>query len=72
MLIRGEGVEDGDSDDEFELLGLRGDIVLHLDPATRAPLQLEGRVKIAGNAKMRLVELATVAPGQDAQIEQHR
>ncbi len=58
MLIRGESI-DGDSDDEFELLGLRGDIVLHLEPVTRAPLQFEGRVKIAGNVRMRLVDLTT-------------
>ena len=62
LLIRGEGIDDGDSDDEFELLGLRGDIVLHMDPTTRAPLQLEGRVKIAGHVTMRLVNLTIVSP----------
>ena len=55
--MRGEAVDDGDSENEFELLGLRGDIDLHIDPETRAPLQIEGRVKIAGHTIMRLTYL---------------
>jgi len=63
MLMRGEVIDGGDA--EFELLGLRGDIVLHLDPATRAPLQLEGHIKIAGHTKVRLIEMtATNRAGQ--------
>lgn len=58
MLIRGESIDEN-SDDEFEMLGLRGDIVLHVDPVTRAPLQLEGRVKIAGHVRMRLIGLTS-------------
>jgi hypothetical protein len=50
-------IDDGDSDDQFELLGLRGDIDIHIDPVTRAPIQLEGKVKIAGHAVMRLTHL---------------
>ncbi len=57
LLVRGQMVDDGDSDDQFELLGLRGDIDIHIDPETRAPLQLEGNVKIAGHAVMRLTRL---------------
>ena len=57
LMIRGEGLDDGDDKDEFELLGLRGDIRMHMDPKTRAPLQLKGRVKIAGNVTMRIKEL---------------
>jgi hypothetical protein len=57
LLLRGNMVDDGDSDDQFELLGLRGDIDIHIDPVTRAPLQLEGNVKIAGHAVMRLKNL---------------
>lgn len=57
LLIRGESLDDGDSEKEFELLGLRGDIVMHIDPRTRAPLQIEGRVKIAGHTIMRIREL---------------
>lgn len=54
LLIRGEGLDDGDDKDEFELLGLRGDIVMYMDPKTRAPLQLNGRVKIAGKVTLRI------------------
>ncbi|MFW2405185.1 MAG: hypothetical protein ACN4GT_10490 [Gammaproteobacteria bacterium] len=54
LLVRGDMVDDGDSDDQFELLGLRGDIDIHIDPVTRAPIQIEGNVKIAGHAIMRL------------------
>lgn len=57
LLIRGEGLDDGDDKNEFELLGLRGDIRMHMDPKTRAPLQLKGKVKIAGNVTMRIKNL---------------
>jgi len=57
LLIRGEGLDDGDDEDEFELLGLRGDITMHMDPKTRAPLQLTGRVKIAGQVTLRIKDL---------------
>jgi hypothetical protein len=46
----------GDDDEPFELLGLRGDLELLLDPQTRVPLQLKGRVKIAGPLTVRLRE----------------
>lgn len=57
LLVRGDMVDDGDSDDEFELLGLRGDIDIHIDPVTRAPIQIKGDVKIAGKAVMRLTRI---------------
>jgi len=57
LLLRGELVDDGDDDDQFELLGLRGDIDIYIDPVTRAPIRLEGNVKIAGHAIMRLTHL---------------
>lgn len=44
-------------DDDLELLGLRGRLELLLDPATRAPLQLSGDVKILGTVTLRLAEL---------------
>jgi len=57
LMVRGQMVDDGDSDDQFELLGLRGDIDIHIDPVTRAPIQIEGNVKIAGHAVMRLTRI---------------
>jgi hypothetical protein len=45
---------DGDEEDDFELLGLRGDLDLALDPKTRAPLELRGSVKVVGPVTVRL------------------
>ena len=57
LLIRGTPIEGEDSDADFEMLGLHGDLILHLDPDTRAPLRLEGKVKIAGRVIMRINDL---------------
>jgi hypothetical protein len=54
ILIRGEPAENGDEKDEFEMLGLKGDIELLLEPETRLPLQLNGNVKIVGRVSFRL------------------
>jgi hypothetical protein len=43
-----------DADEEFELLGLRGDLDVLLDPKTRAALELRGRIKIAGQVTVHL------------------
>ena len=59
LLIHGEDINGGDDENSFELLGLHGDIVLHMDPTTRAPLQLAGLVKIAGPVTLQLVSLTT-------------
>jgi len=44
-------------DDELELLGLRGKLELLLDPATRAPLELSGDVRILGKVTLRLAAM---------------
>lgn len=46
-----------DDDEDFELLGLHGDLELLLDPKTRAPLELRGRVKIVGQVTVHLRRL---------------
>jgi hypothetical protein len=51
-----------DSDDELELLGLKGTLELHLDPATRAPLSLSGNVAIIGPVTLRLRSLRRAPP----------
>ena len=55
LLVRGEGLNP-DDDQEFQLLGLQGDIELYLQPETRLPLQLNGKIKILGKVKFRLRE----------------
>lgn len=52
--LTGLPVPGADPDEELELLGLRGRLELLLDPATRAPLQLSGDVKIVGSVTLRL------------------
>jgi hypothetical protein len=54
LRINGSPTDATAEDEPFELLGLQGDLELLLDPATRAPLQLRGRVRIAGDVTVRL------------------
>lgn len=46
------GAEGGDA--SFELAGLRGDVEMLLDPLTRTPLQLSGKVPYAGTVTIRV------------------
>jgi hypothetical protein len=39
---------------DFEFLGLRGDVEMWLDKKTRVPIQISGRVPVAGKANVRL------------------
>ncbi|MCL4779550.1 MAG: hypothetical protein KJ049_05140 [Gammaproteobacteria bacterium] len=48
---------DKGSDDEFELLGLRGNIELLLDAETRTPLLLSGSAPVLGRVTLRLSEV---------------
>lgn len=58
LSLEGRPVPGADpEDDDLELLGLRGRLELLLDPATRAPLQLSGNVKILGSVTLRLAAL---------------
>ncbi len=50
-----EGSEAG-----FQLLGLRGDVDIYLDPGNRVPVQVSGRVPYAGRVRFRLTEAALV------------
>ena len=53
LYIEGDTLGEGDPDDGFEMLGLRGKLELLIDPQTRAPLRLSGRAKIVGNVTLR-------------------
>lgn len=46
-----------DDPDDFELLGLRGNLELFLDPVTRAPLELRGHARMFGQVTVRLTGL---------------
>jgi hypothetical protein len=61
LVITGDPGTAG-SDDELELLGLRGALELYLDPATRAPLQLSGNVAIIGAVTLRVRSLRRATP----------
>ncbi|MEO7387318.1 MAG: hypothetical protein ABIX37_10315 [Gammaproteobacteria bacterium] len=54
LSLQGLPVAGGDPDEDLELLGLRGRLELLLDPATRAPLQLSGKVKVLGSVTLKL------------------
>jgi hypothetical protein len=55
LSLKGLPVPGGKTgDDDLELLGLRGQLELLLDPETRAPLQLSGTVKVVGSVTLRL------------------
>jgi hypothetical protein len=56
IVVRGVA-EPGGDDEELELLGLSGELALSLDPETRTPLQLAGRVKILGGVTLRLASV---------------
>jgi hypothetical protein len=49
---------DASTSTQFQLLGLQGDVVIHLDPRTRVPLEISGRVPRAGKVRIRLKRLA--------------
>jgi hypothetical protein len=46
--------QEASDENDFELLGLRGDSELLLDPTSRAPLELRGRAKIIGEIALRI------------------
>lgn len=54
LRLRGAPLDAGADAEDFELLGLSGDLELLLDPVNRLPLELHGRVKVAGQVTVRL------------------
>lgn len=55
LVIRGSPLhEAGGENEQFELLGLQGDIELLLEPASRAPLELRGRARMIGEVTFHL------------------
>jgi len=46
----------GDAEEDFNFLGLEGNLVVYLDPEHRLPLQIEGKVPYAGRVRIKLCE----------------
>lgn len=61
VVLRGDPDTAG-GDDELELLGLRGNPEICLDPVTRAPLEISGNVAIIGQVTLRLKALRHAPP----------
>lgn len=62
ILLRGRGVGADAAEDEFRFLGMRGDVRVYLDAATRAPVLISGRLGWLGRAKVRLREVVLARP----------
>lgn len=54
VRVRGAALDPADGDESFELLGLRGDLELLLEPRQRLPLALRGRIKVLGDVTVEL------------------
>jgi len=50
-------ISDLDEDEEFSFLGFEKDIAIFIDPATRIPLQLSGKIPNVGNETVKLNEV---------------
>ena len=54
LSLRSRTIEHGEQVPELELLGLRGDISIYLDPELRVPIELRGDLRIVGRGRIRL------------------
>jgi len=57
ISVDARALDPDSSESDLEILGLRGDVVFLLDPRTRAPLEVSGKVPVAGTVKVRLQEI---------------
>ncbi len=53
LSVRPRATE-GEGETDFKLLGLEGDIDIHLEPDSRALLQVSGKIAVAGKVRLRL------------------
>lgn len=53
---------DGKKGDDFKFLGIEGDVELHLDPQTRALVQISGKAPYAGKLRFVLTEVVLASP----------
>lgn len=54
LTLRSRAVRRGEEAPELELLGLRGDVTVFLDPELRVPIELRGDLRWAGRGRIRL------------------
>jgi hypothetical protein len=54
ILVDAQHLDPDSTEDHLDIMGMKGDVTVHLDPKTRAPLQVSGKVPIAGNTKVKL------------------
>ena len=54
ILVDAKHLDPDSNEAHMEFMGLGGDITILLDPTTRVPLEVSGKVKVAGNVKIRL------------------
>ena len=62
IRVSGSRLEDDEADSGFRFLGLRGNVYVFLDEATRAPLLITGRIGWLGRAQVKLERLILGAP----------
>ena len=57
IRLTGRGLGDDAEASDFRFLGMRGEVEVLLDPVTRAPVEISGRVGWLGRARVRLERL---------------
>ena len=54
ILVDAQHLDPDSIEDDLEIMGMKGDIEIYLDAETRAPLQISGKVPVAGNTHIKL------------------
>jgi hypothetical protein len=54
ILIDAQQLDPGAEEADLDFMSMKGDIAIYLDPETRAPLRISGKVPVAGMAHVRI------------------
>lgn len=54
VLVDAQQLDPGAEEADLDFMSMKGDIAIYLDPETRAPLRISGKVPVAGMAHVRL------------------
>lgn len=57
ILVDGQHLDPDSQEGHFNFMGMKGDVDIYLDPETRAPLQISGKVPVAGRANVKIKHL---------------